>query len=564
MKAKTFATCGLMAAMIAGHAEPVRADGSALVGGIIGGIIGGAIVNEGNKNRTQRTYSAPRRTAPSVSSGQREANREVQASLNYFGFPVGTPDGSIGPRSRAAISEYQATLGYPATGQLSDFERDLLVSSYYRAQSGGATTAQMIASNPQGVRGLLIVFRDERLGTSSGKTLTAGNYGGLPPEVAEAVNEIARNSDPTAEQLVQRSGFIQLADMNGDGRTDYLIDTSVTGSAFWCNAQSCAVRVFASTPEGYQRNDFQAFNAVPAMFVCQRGNCTKTDAGASVLAASPQPAPAAPVIVATAPQQPVPSAQVVVSAPQAPAVVAPALPNFLDQAGTQVSLASQCNKVSLLTNTNGGYTTAATMQDASFALSEQFCLARTYAMATGEELAGRVPGVTPAQIASQCQAFGPVLAPYVTSLSLQSRDEVLKSTSAFVLQSGMAPAQLAATSKICLGVGYTTDQMEVAIGSALLLTALGEKGYAELIGHHLSQGVGATLRPDLALDWYELGLEADAAGAAVFAPGLPDRVDLIRKAAYVVGGKVEPNPGEEVQALPVFSLTAPAAGTTNP
>ena len=40
--------------------------------------------------------------------------------------------------------------------------------------------------------------------------------------------------------------------------------------------------------------------------------------------------------------------------------------------------------------------------------------------------------------------------------------------------------------KICLGVGYTTDAMDVAVASALILTALGEKGYGELRGHHLS------------------------------------------------------------------------------
>jgi len=232
------------------------------------------------------------------------------------------------------------------------------------------------------------------------------------------------------------------------------------------------------------------------------------------------------------------------------------------QETTQVSLASQCNKVSLLTNTNGGYTTVAAMQDPVFALNEQFCLARTYAMSQGEDLAGKIAGATPAQIAEQCQSFGPVLAPQVAALSLQPRDEVLKAVSNFVLTSGMAPAQLAATAKICLGVGYTTDKQDVAIGSALLLTALGEKGYAELVGHHLSQGFGTSQRADLALDWYETGMEAEAAGAAVFAPGLPDRSALIRKAAYSVAGK----PEAAAAPFPVFSVTppAPAAATGNP
>jgi len=243
---------------------------------------------------------------------------------------------------------------------------------------------------------------------------------------------------------------------------------------------------------------------------------------------------------------------------------APSLPSFMGSGAVTVSLASHCNKVSLMTNTNGGYTSAAAMTDAGFALGEQFCLARTYAMASGEDLAGQIAGFTPQQIAEQCQAFGPVLKDHVSALSLKPRDEVLQGVQGFVLASGMAPAQLAGTAKICLGVGYTTDQMDVAIGSALLLTALGEKGYAELPGHHLSQGFGASMRPDLALGWYEMGLDAVQAGGTVFAPGLPDRTELIRKAAYTIGGRADLVAPPAV--LPVFApapvqeaVVAPAA-----
>jgi len=440
VKLKAIATACVAASLMVGQPAPVMADSDGLVGGIVGGIIGGVIVNEANKKRSATTTHRSTSSKPSVSSAQREANREVQTSLNYFGFPVGTPDGSIGPRSRAAISTYQATLGYPATGQLTDFERDLLVTSYYRAQAGGATTAQMIATHPQGVRGMLLTFRDERLGV----------------------------------------------------------------------------------------------------------------------------APAAVAAAPAAPLAPAPSQAVTAAASEAPAGAAPALPSFMAQGATQVSLASQCNKISLQTNTNGGYTTVAAMSDPNFALSEQFCLARTYAMSQGEDMAAQVTGVTPAQIAEQCQAFGPVLAPQVAALSLQARDEVLADTRRFVLSSGMAPAQLAATAKICLGVGYTTDKLDVAIGSALLLTALGEKAYAELVGHHLSQGFGTSRRPDLSLAWYEVGLEAETTGVTVFAPGLPDRTALIRQAAYSVGGKLELAPAGGAQVLPVFSLPEPAPATANP
>ena len=437
MKLKAIATTSLIVALAVGRADAVYADADGLVGGIIGGIIGGAIVNEANKGKRRTTTARSSTRSSGISSAQREANREVQVALNHFGYPVGTPDGSIGPKSRGAISQYQALLGYPPTGQLTEYERTLLVTAYQRTLMGGPLVAQTISTHPLGMQGFLLVQRDE--------------MSGIRPVVPAA-----------------NAGVLALA---------------------------------APAPE----------------------------AGAPVL----------PSLVA----EPAPTAEAAAD----PA----ALPSFMGNGAAQVSLASNCNKISLVTNTNGGYTTAAAMTDPIFALSEQFCLARTYAMATGEELAAQAVGFTPAQISAQCQAFGPVLKDQVAALSLQPRDQVLAGVQAFVLKSGMSPTQLTGTAKVCLGVGYTTDNMDVAIGSALLLTSLGEGAYGELLGHHLSQGYGTNLRPDLALDWYDTGLAAMGAGAAIFAPGITDRQDVIRKAAFTIGGRameVEP-------ALPQFAAT---------
>lgn len=413
MKSKVFASAVVSASVALTGMSTVRADASDVAAGIIGGIVGGVIVNEANKNRrttVKRTY-----VAPSISSGQRAANRETQTALNYFGFPAGTPDGVLGRRSRAAISQYQAHLGYPVTGQLSVYERDFLVGSYHRALAGGAATTQQIASHPQGTRGLLLVYRDQAAG------------------VAVATAPVA-----VAPQVVQ-------------------------------------------------------------------------------VAPAPQPVPAAPV-----------TTEVVAAAPEPDAGTA--LPTFMG-GGEALSLASHCNTVSLLTNTNGGFTTLANMGDPNTVLNEQFCLARTYAIAQGEELAAGVQGVSSDQIAAQCKGFGPVMKDHVAALSLKPKDQVLRDVSGFALSTGMAPPQLAATAKICLSVGYRTDDMDVAIGSGLILAALGEQVYGELMGHHLSQGFGATQRRDLASEWYAMSLQALTSGQpAVFAPGQSDRPALMQAA----------------------------------
>ena len=433
-------------------AERAEADaGDFIAGAIIGGVVG---ANINKQRRTTRTQTVRRKKSRHSSIPASQEGRNIQASLNYFGFNAGAVDGQLGRKTRNAVSQYQAYLGYPVTGQLSAFEQNLLISSYNRAQAGGYAVQQQVASTPDGTRGLLKTYRAEMAGQS---------------------------------------------------------------------------------PVG--------------------------PAPTTTIVVAPQPVPqaATPTFAAVAPSAPVPAATPLASVPALATAVAPApatgLPNFLG-AGTQASLASHCNTVSLITNTNGGFTTLASMSDPNVALNEQFCLARTYAIAKSEELVSQIQGFTPDQIARQCAGFGPAMKDKVASLSLKPRDAVVADVSSFVLTTGMSPAQLQGTAKICLGVGYRTDNMDVAVGSALLLYAMGEGVYGELMGHHLSQGFGPAKRVDMATSWYEAGLAAaDSGAAAVFVPGQPERTELIRQASLRSGGV--PAAATLPQAQPASSAGLP-------
>ncbi|MGR3795541.1 peptidoglycan-binding domain-containing protein [Vannielia sp. SX4] len=539
-------------------------DAAALIGGAI---IGAAIAN-GSKNKrvVRRTTGGTKRYKSSANSAARQENRETQTALNYFGFDAGGADGVMGRRSRAAVTAFQAHLGYPPTGQLTVYERNFLMSAYHRAQAGGPAVAQLAASNPLGMRGVLLTWRDEAGAGMPGVQSAAVSQWGLPPVVAQSVHEIARSSDPTADQLVQRSGFIQLADMNGDGRTDYILDTSVSGSAFWCSAQACAVRVFASTPQGYERNDFQAYNVTPAMFSCQHGVCSKSDETGTQMAAAPvTTAPALPqtqtasaqvslqAATPVAPAQPVVQGGAPVEA--AAATGGAAMPDFFAAAPMAASLESHCNEVGLQTSTNGGYITAATLVDADQALGQQLCLARTYAIAQGEELVAKLPAAAQSSVGEQCEGFGALLKPHVAAASVKPADAVLSDVGAFVLQSGLPPAQMEKTSVVCLGVGYKMDDLDTALGSALVLVALGKQPYAELVGHHLSQGYGTPDRDDLAGVWYTRAIDALEGGtAAVFNPGQPGRTELLRKAVMLKGGQGAAQAEESVTVVPIFNI----------
>ncbi len=474
MTFKRISTSALILSLAAVPATRAAADGDALVGGIVGGIIGGIIVHEAGKNRRASKPQTTTRSSSGIPAAQRETNRQVQVALNYFGFPVGTADGVLGQRSRAAIRDYQATMGYAPTGELTTFERDHLVGSYHRAQAGGVVTAQQIAAHPMGVRGLLLTYRDEAMGIPGGSAMPAGAPG----------------------------------------------------------------------------NPF----AAPG---------TMAGAGAMPVAGAPSPfatVPAAPVMPTAAPAAPeAPAMPTFAAAPAAPEPPSTGQPTVKGGGAAAVSLSSHCSKVAVVTNSNGGYVTQLNMTDPSFALSEQFCLARTYAIAQSEEMIAAIAGFTPQQIAQQCEAFGPVLKEHVAALSLKPRAEVAAGVSSFVLNSGMAPAQLAGTAKICLGVGYTADNMDVAVGSALLLSVLGEAAYGELAGHHLASGIGTAQRADLALAWFEEAIgPAGAETPAVFAPGMADRAGLIRMAAYGVAGK--PMPGGSVPGAAPPAAPAKAPG----
>ena len=272
--------------------------------------------------------------------------------------------------------------------------------------------------------------------------------------------------------------------------------------------------------------------------------------GRTLPAAAPQPfvpqAPATTVIVNPQPTTPVPAPGVLAAAPVT------AAPNLFANVAPTASLANTCNGVMLQTSTNGGYVTLASLSDPDVALSEQFCVARTYAMAQGEQLMQAIAGLTSAQIGQQCSQFAQLFAVQIDQASLMGPAQLLPQVTQVALGTGIPPADLVATARVCLSVGYAQDDMRMAVGSVLALAAMGEAAQGELLGHHLREGFGTTTRPDLAIQWYDASLSAVEQGApAAFMPGQPERTQLVRAAVTrMQGGAAMPTPVPASQPMP--------------
>ncbi|WP_299546094.1 peptidoglycan-binding domain-containing protein [uncultured Tateyamaria sp.] len=179
MLSKMFLPAAIAASLALVPATRAAADKKDFIAGAIIGGIGGAIINnEVRKNKQQqaarsravaprtyaakpRSYSAPQKKSYRPSIPATPEGREIQSSLNYFGFDAGPVDGQVGGKTRDAIADYQRYMGYNGTGTLTTFQQHLLTTSYLRAEAGGNRTLQDIASLPDGTRGLLKLYRED-------------------------------------------------------------------------------------------------------------------------------------------------------------------------------------------------------------------------------------------------------------------------------------------------------------------------------------------------------------------------------------------------------------------
>jgi peptidoglycan hydrolase-like protein with peptidoglycan-binding domain len=455
--------------------------GQSNAGALAVGIIGGVMLNEAirNNRQQQQRQQTVRRTTPSVPSFTRQQNMEVQTSLNYFNYPVGTVDGSLGPRSRSAISQFQSEMGFYPSGYLDDPQRAFLVGSYNRAISGGiGPHSQALAQG--GTRGLLRSFNDERLGRFAGYNQPGLIQPGMQQQPAPGT-DFAAFAAPAPQGQVQVPGF-------------------------------------APAPA-----------AVPQVVTPQ-----------PVPQTVPMPAPVAAPVAAPAPVPAMPAAPVVA----APAVALPTL----SLAAPAVSMARFCDETNRMSIANGGAMTAAAVTNPGQALGEQFCLARSFSVAKGEQMMASVQGMTSADVRASCDQVAGALGAAMGALGTSAPDQAIAAVKG--VAGGMAQADMVNLGEICLGAGLADDEANVTLAASMLLVAADRTPYAEFVGHHLQNGFGTAANPSAAAPWFQMAVGAvDAGVQAEILPGqASERMGVIR--AALGGGGAAPAAG----GLPVFSV----------
>jgi len=257
----------------------------------------------------------------------------------------------------------------------------------------------------------------------------------------------------------------------------------------------------------------------------------------------PQPAPvvAAP---APAPAQALPAAPVIAAAP------APAALPTLNLAAPAVSMAQFCDETNRISIANGGAMTATNVSNPGQAMGEQFCLARSFSVAKGEQMMASVQGMTSADVRASCDQVAAALGGTLGGLGSMAPDQAVASVNA--VAGGMAKPDMVNLGEICLGAGLADDEANVTLAASLLLVAADRTPYAEFVGHHLQNGFGTAANAGAAAPWYAMAMAAVDAGAQpdILPAQSSERYAVLR--AAMGGGAAAAQPA--LGGLPVFQV----------
>jgi hypothetical protein len=149
-------------------------------------------------------------------------------------------------------------------------------------------------------------------------------------------------------------------------------------------------------------------------------------------------------------------------------------------------------------------------------------------------------------------------------LATQDPAEVRAGLQDFVVSTGAPAAQMSGSARICLGIGYRTDDPEVALAAAMVLVGLGEEAYGEMLGHHLMNGFATPKRPDRGVEWLGAASQALEAGASpLVANGSQAHAALLHQAVAELSGGSPAPVLQDAAAPAITGFGLPTAPSSN-
>ena len=220
-----------------------------------------------------------------------------------------------------------------------------------------------------------------------------------------------------------------------------------------------------------------------------------------------------PILTNTQPNQPVPNQPTLpqpgvnTQPPIADGGLAPLAP--IEQIGqVSASMQDHCDIVKLATQSNGGQQTVNAMVDPDQALGEQFCDARTFLMGRVQNVLGTARA-TEEQLVNSCSQIANAMKPVMGGLGTKGPDAIAAEASGISGSLGLTDPNAAAEyGEVCIGLGYRTNDSDMALAGAVVLAGAGRMPFAEMVGHHVRHGFGASANSAAASDWYNAGLNA--------------------------------------------------------
>jgi hypothetical protein len=78
-----------------------------------------------------------------------------------------------------------------------------------------------------------------------------GDMSGVPPLIAEAATAYLEECESFDASPVPTDRFIAPIDLNDDGRSDYIIDTTEINASCFCGSGGCTIEAWVSERESY-------------------------------------------------------------------------------------------------------------------------------------------------------------------------------------------------------------------------------------------------------------------------------------------------------------------------